>query len=115
MNEATYALAGVLVGVLASGLVNFALQCRRFNHEKEMYRLQHQSKENVKCLLHEVLSHQSHIERSFATLSRRIGGYTDEQIRQFLHEVGAKRTFRKDGDEEWWYLSSREPERIERA
>jgi Excalibur calcium-binding domain len=35
-----------------------------------------------------------------------------EQIRQFLHEIGARRNERDDGAEEWWYLTSRQQERV---
>jgi hypothetical protein len=44
-----------------------------------------------------------------------VGGYSDEAIRQFLHEIGARRTERDDGAEEWWYLTSRQQERIGKA
>ncbi len=45
----------------------------------------------------------------------RPGGYSDEAIRQFLHEIGARRSERDDGAEEWWYLTSRQQERVTRT
>src|SRR3546814_2838944 len=55
--------------------------------------------------------HKSYTDRSFLALKERIGGYSDDQIRQFLHEIGAKKTSRADGAQEWWYLASRQEER----
>ncbi len=77
-----------------------------------MYLLQNQSSEVVKSLLTEMLSHKSYTDRSFEALKRPIGGYTDNEVRQLLHEIKAKKVSRKDGSE-WWYLLSREDERIQ--
>ncbi len=90
---------------------NWLLQARQFSHNKEMFLLQNKSAEIVKAILTDMLNHRSFIERSFDTLKGPIGGYTDNQIRQFLHEVGAKRASRDDGTE-WWYLLSRQDERL---
>ncbi len=114
MAEALWALGGVFVGAIASGAVNLMLQRRQFAHEKEMYVLKNQSAENVKALLVEMLSHKSYTDRSFEAIRKKIGGYSDDEVRQLLHEVGAKKATRTDGDEEWWYLASREQERIEK-
>lgn len=112
MTDAGWALLGVLVGAAAPGFFSWRLQSRQFEHEKEMFRLQNKSAEMVKAMLQEMLNHQSYTDRSFLALKERAGGYTDNEIRQFLHEIGARSTRRSDGTEEWWYLVSREPERI---
>jgi uncharacterized protein HemX len=114
MSEAIWALIGVVVGVAATGIFNLRIQSRQFNHDKEMFRLKNQSAENVKALLRETLSHPNYTDRSFAAIKKRVGGYSDEEIKQLLHEVDAKRTSRNDGTEEWWYLSEREAERNEK-
>lgn len=111
MSDAAWALAGVVVGSLATGLFNLLLQQKQFRHNKEMFRLQNQGTEIVKGFLTEMLSHRSYTDRSFAALKAPIGGYRDDEIRQLLHEVGAKKTTRDDGSE-WWYLLSRQDERI---
>lgn len=69
----------------------------------------------VKAILAEMLNHRRYVERSFEALKKSVGGYSDEAIRQFLHEIGAKRTERDDGAEEWWYLTSRQTERVTRT
>jgi len=111
MTEAAWALAGVLVGAMTTGLINVLLQTRQFAHSREMFHLQNMARESVKTILTEMLNHRTHVERSFDALKAPIGGYADDEIRKYLHEVGAKRVTRKDNTE-WWYLVSRNDERI---
>jgi hypothetical protein len=112
MSEGWWVLGGVVIGAIASGAVNLMLQKRQFSHEKEMHVIQNKSSENVKALLTEMLSHKSFTDRSFDAIRKKIGGYSDNEIRQLLHEIDAKKASRIDGKEEWWYLTSREEERI---
>lgn len=112
MTNAAWTLFGVIVGSLGTGLFNLLLQRNQFNHNKEMFLLQNKGTEIVKNVLTEMLNHRSYTDRSFSALKAPIGGYSDDEIRQFLHEVGAtKKTSREDGTE-WWYLLSRKDERI---
>jgi len=111
MNDAAWALAGVIVGAIGTGLSNLLLQQKQFKHNKEMFLLQNRGAEIIKSFLTEMLSHATNTDRSFSALKTPIGGYSDDEIRQFLHEAGAKRTSRDDGTE-WWYLLSRQDERI---
>lgn len=106
-------LLGVVVGGSLTGLFGMLQQRRAFEHEKSMWLLKNGSAETVKSLLMAMLEHGKYVERSFDALKQPIGGYTDDQIRQMLHEVGARRVERADGSE-WWYLTSRSEERIER-
>lgn len=110
MTEAGWALLGVIVGTIGTGIFNYILQARQFDHNKEMFDRQNRSADKVKEILTEMLNHRTHTDRSFEALRRPIGGYTDDQIRIFLHEVGAKRAEREDASE-WWYLVSRAEER----
>jgi hypothetical protein len=114
MSEGLWALAGVFVGALSSGVVAVLLQKRQFAHEKEMHALENQGDENVKALLKEMLNHKSHVRRSFGAMRKKIGGYTDDELQRLLHEAGAKRAASKDGIKEWWYLATREAEYIEK-
>lgn len=110
MNEAIWALIGVAIGTILSGLINYLLQKGQFKHNKEMLLLQNQATEVVKSLLIEKLSHKNFTDRSFEALKGPIGGYSDDEIRQLLHEIKAKKVLKKG--EEWWYLLSRSDERI---
>ena len=112
MSEGWWALAGVLLGALASGVVAVLLQRRQFAHEKSMHVLENQGKENVKTLLTEMLSHGSFVRRSFGAMRNKIGGYSDDELRKLLHEAGAKRAGSGADDDEWWYLASREDEYV---
>ncbi len=107
-----WALIGVVVGAVATGFFNWLLQSKQFDHDKEMFLLQNKSAEMVKVNLTEMLNHRSYTDRSFTALKNAVGGYSEDQIRQFLHEIGAKKTSRDNDNEEWWYLASRQEERI---
>lgn len=111
MSDAMWALVGVLIGTCSTGLINWLLQGKQFKHNKEMFILQNKSSETVKTLLFEMLNHRSYTDRSFSALKSPVGGYSDDEIRQFLHEIGAKKAAREDGSE-WWYLLTRQDERI---
>jgi uncharacterized protein HemX len=111
MGNALWALVGVAVGAGMTGLVVWLQQSRQFEHEKQMFTLKSTSAEMVKAILAEMLNHRRYVERSFETLKKSVAGYSDDAIRQFLHEVGARRVEREDGAEEWWYLATRQEER----
>lgn len=86
---ALWALFGVIIGALLTGIINFLLQKSQFKHNKEMYYLQNQSREQVKEIILDLLNHRSFTDRSFEAIHKRIGGYSEDAIRQMLHEVGA--------------------------
>lgn len=115
MSDAMWALIGVVVGAGITGVVNWIQQSRQFAHDREMFTLKNKSADMVKAILAEMLNHRRYVERSFEALKKSVGGYSDEAIRQFLHEIGARRTERDDGAEEWWYLTSRQQERVGRT
>lgn len=110
MNSAAWALMGVLVGTIGSGLINLLLQKNQFKHNLSMYLLEHKSAESVKEILSDMLHHKNYVERSFTALKMPVGGFTDDEIRQMLHDIGSKKFLREDGSE-WWYLLSRSEER----
>jgi hypothetical protein len=112
MSDALWALIGVVVGIVGGGFVSWLLQGRQFAHDKEMFQLQNRSADTVKDIFEEMLTHQSFIERSFKALKSRVGGYSDDELRQFLLGIGAQKVD-KDGEERW-YLRSRAEERIAR-
>lgn len=109
-NPVFWALVGVAVGALLTGIINYVLQLSQFKHNKEMFFIQNQTKEKVKEILVELLSHLKYTDRTFEALRKRVGGHTDDEIRKLLHEVDAKKSTNKKG-EEVWYLKEREVER----
>ena len=115
MADAMWALIGVVVGAGLTGVVTWIQQSRQFAHDTEMFTLKNKSADMVKAILAEMLNHRRYVERSFDALKKSVGGYSDEAIRQFLHEIGARRSERDDGAEEWWYLTSRQQERVTRV
>ena len=66
-----------------------------------------------------LLSHRGYVDRSFKAISATLGGWDDEpeELRKILVRAGAVRIYRKNMNgekEEYWYLLSRERERIEK-
>lgn len=112
MTEAGWAIVGVVIGIVGTVITNSISQSRQFKQERDMYRLQNESSEKVKAVLQEMLNHKTYTDRSFSALRERVGGFSDDEVRQFLHAIGARRTTRQNGEEEWWYLESRQEERI---
>lgn len=110
LSAEVWAIIGVVVGGLLTGFVNYFLQKSQFKHNKEMYYLQNMSKEKVKDYLKELLNHKKYPERKFITLRKRVGAYSDDELRILLTEVGALKSLRDDGIE-LWYLKERNKER----
>ena len=102
MADAMWALIGVAVGAGITGVVNWIQQSRQFAHDREMFTLKNTSADMVKAILVEMLNHRRYVERSFDALKKSVSGYSDEAIRQFLHEVGARRVEREDGRSLTW-------------
>ena len=110
-SPAIWALLGVIIGGILTGLFNLILQGRQFSHNKELFLLQNKSKEQAKEILEEMLNNTKYVDRSFAALKGKIGGFSDDEIRKILLEIGAIKTTRKEDDSEWWYLKERRDER----
>ena len=53
----------------------------------------------------------SFITPIFTLLGTLIGGFEEDELRKILVRAGAVREYHNDGTE-WWYLLSREQERI---
>lgn len=79
------------------------------------YRRNNLSEIKAKEILEDTLSHRSFTDRSFFTLTNRVGGFTDDQVRRLLLEIGAQKVmYSKREHKEWWYLKERSGERIDR-
>ena len=115
MSEAGWALLGTIVGAALSAGAAWLLQSRQFKHDEKMHAIVNQGKEAIKAILMEMLNHKSYTDRSFTALRERVGGLTDDELRHLLHELGARKTSRAEGSEEWWYLDSRREERIKKS
>ncbi len=110
MHEAIWALTGVVVGGILTGCVELFLQRRQFQHEISLLKQQRLGAEVAKEILTEMLNHKAYVDRSFQALRRPIGGFSDDEVRQMLHEIDSRRVERDDRSE-WWYLRSRTDER----
>lgn len=105
-----WTIMGVLIGAIATGGINYLLQNSQFNHNIKMFRLQNLSRELVKEHLEELLNHRTYTDREFTTIRKRIGAFSDDELRVLLVEIGGKKSQNKKG-KETWYLKTRETER----
>ncbi|MEL6810642.1 MAG: hypothetical protein AAFP76_04860 [Bacteroidota bacterium] len=108
METALFTLAGTLVG----GLITYLLQYQRYKHEIKVLREEHKTEFMAENTAKHFLNHKSYTDRSFETLKKQLGGFSDDELRKILVRAGAIRTFRDDGSE-WWRLLSRMDEYIE--
>lgn len=115
MDKEIWGILGILLGFLGKGLFDLIRTRMGQDHNEKMYLLENQGKENVKEILLEMLNHRKYVDRNFDTLKKRIGGYSDDEIRRILIEINAQRVGSSNSDKEQWFLSSRGHERDTRA
>lgn len=104
--EITAGLFAIL-GVIAGGLISWWLQKDRTAADLaialEAVKTEHMAEKTAQ----HYLNHKGYRDRSFVLLSKRLGGFEDNELRKILVRAGAVRYTRKDGSE-WWRLISRE-------
>lgn len=110
--EVTSGLFG-LIGVVVGGLISWWLQKDRASEDLkialEAIKTEHMAEKTVLYYL----KHKGYTDRSFKLLSKRLGGFEEDELRKILVRAGAVRYIRKDGSE-WWRLLSRIDEVIEK-
>lgn len=84
-----------------TGLITFSIQERRIRAELRTEFMAEQA-------LRHLLQVEKWRKRSFAAIQRRIGGFTDDELRKLLVRAGAVRFEEQDGGEVWGLLSRNE-------
>ena len=105
--EVTAGLFG-LIGVVVGGLISWLIQKDRASTDMRI------ALEAVKTAQY-FLSHKGYTDRSFELLSKRLGGFEEDELRRILVRAGAVRYIRADDNSEWWRLLSRSDEAIAKA
>lgn len=101
-------LVSVLIGLIVGTGLNLL-------KDHISYKRNNLSEIKAKEILEDTLSHRSFTDRSFFTLTNRVGGFTDDQVRRLLLEIGAQKViYANRQHKEWWYLKDRSAERIEK-
>lgn len=101
-----------LLGTLSGGLITYLLQSQRFKQELKLKQEDNKTDFMAENTAKHFLNHKSYTDRSFETLQKNLGGFSDDELRKILVRAGAVRNFREDGSE-WWRLLSRMGEYIE--
>jgi hypothetical protein len=102
-----------LLGTLVGGGITYFLNRQAHAHQLAALREEFRTEYMAETTARHFLSHKSYTDRSFETLSRNLGGFSDDELRKILVRAGAIRVFRDDGSE-WWRLLSRMDEYIEK-
>lgn len=102
-----------LLGTLVGGGITYFLNRQAHAHQLAALREQFRTEYMAETTARHFPSHKSYTDRSFETLSRNLGGFSDDELRKILVRAGAIRVFRDDGSE-WWRLLSRMDEYIEK-
>ena len=96
-------------------VISFIASFILFRFNKEKFQRQTMAESTAKKLL----SHKGYTDRSFKAISGHLGGWDEkpEDLRQILVRAGAIRIYRESHQgekEEFWYLLSREKERVKK-
>jgi len=104
-----FALGGLLVG----GIITWLLQKDRLIKEHtvaiEAIKTDYMAEKTALYYL----NHKGYTDRSFELLSKRLGGFEDNELRKILVRCGAVR-YRRDDGTEWWRLLSRSEEVVKK-
>jgi hypothetical protein len=94
-------------------LISFIASFLLFSLNKEKYKRETMAESAARKLL----SHKGYTDRSFRAISVHLGGWDEkpDDLRRILVRSGAIRIFRNNNGEkeEYWYLLSREKERLQ--
>lgn len=111
MEAALWSTFSALLGALVGGGISFLLNRQQFSNQLRILQQQHKTEFMAEETARHFLSHKSFTDRSFETLQKNLGGFTDDELRRILVRAGAIRVYRDDGSE-WWRLLSRMDEFI---
>lgn len=94
-------------------IISFMASFLLFSLNKEKYKRETMAESAARKLL----SHKGYTDRSFRAISVLLGGWDEkpDDLRQILVRAGAIRIYRESHQgekEEYWYLLSREKERV---
>jgi hypothetical protein len=102
------ALVAFAAGILGA-VVTLLAQRQRNVHERLLHEQTHKTEFMAEITARYFLNHPKYTDRSFDHLKKRLGGFTDDELRKILVRSGATRHIRSDNSE-WWRLLSRDPE-----
>jgi hypothetical protein len=105
-----FALAGVLIGGLFSWWLQKGRAASDLAIALEAVKTEHMAEKTAQHFL----NHKGYRDRSFVLLSKRLGGFEDNELRKILVRAGAVRYMRADGTE-WWRLLSRRKTEYEKT
>jgi hypothetical protein len=113
MDAALWSSLSALLGVVVGGAISYLLNRQQFRNQMRIQHELHKVEFMAEATARHFLGHKSFTDRSFETLRKHLGGFTDDELRKILVRAGAIRVYRQDGSE-WWRLLSRMDEYIER-
>jgi len=107
MDKEIWGIIGIVLGFLGKALMDLILSRRSHESKEKMHRLENIDKENAKEILLAMLNHRKFSSRKFETLKKRIGGFTDDEIRRMLMAIEAQKLSNPKDNKEKWILKDR--------
>ena len=107
MDKEIWGIIGIVLGFLGKALMDLVLSRRSHESKENMYRLENQDKENAQEILSAMLNHRKFPSRNFDTLKKRIGGFSDDEIRKMLMAIKAQKVSNPKDNKEKWILKDR--------
>ena len=105
-----FTLLGITLGFGASWLLQKNRNIHDLKVALEGVKTEHMAEKTAQYYL----NHKGYTDRSFDLLSKRLGGFEENELRKILVRAGAVRYMRKDGTE-WWRLLSRSEEAVKKV
>jgi hypothetical protein len=104
-------LSGIiaLVAGIIGAIVTLWAQRQRNLHERSLHEQTHKTELMAETTARYYLQKPEYTDRSFEHLKKRLGGFSEAELRKILVRAGAARHIRKDGSE-WWRLLERDAE-----
>lgn len=92
------ALITSLITAVVAGYITFRVQLAKL---KEELRTEFMAEK----VINKLLNNENWLKRSFAEIKKRIGGFTDDELRKLLVKSGAVRFYSSDESEKWGLIS----------
>lgn len=100
-----YEFLGTIVTAAVTGYITFRIQERRLKQELKTEFM-------VEKVIKDLLSQELWKKRNFSEIRKRLGGFSDDELRKLLVRAGAVRFEKRNSGEELWGLMSRNKEEL---
>ena len=107
ISDGLYGLIGALIGAALTYLGVKRANATNLQIARDRLEAEYRLKNKALAAVGELLNHPEYPQRSFEQISRRVGGFQGDDLRQLLLEAGAVRFEQRGTGKELWGLRER--------